>query len=31
MKAPPALDFIGDIHGHYDKLVTLLRELGYER
>ena len=27
---PQALDFIGDIHGHYDKLITLLARLGYE-
>jgi hypothetical protein len=26
---PNALDLIGDIHGHYDKLTALLRTLGY--
>jgi hypothetical protein len=25
----PGYDFIGDIHGHYDKLVSLLTKLGY--
>lgn len=25
------IDFIGDIHGHYDKLLQLLEKLGYEK
>ena len=25
-----SIDFIGDIHGHYDELVVLLKKLGYE-
>ena len=25
-----SIDFIGDIHGHYDELVELLKKLGYE-
>jgi hypothetical protein len=27
---PLQLDLIGDIHGHYDKLIALLQTLGYE-
>lgn len=27
--APESFDIIGDVHGHYDKLVALLRHLGY--
>ena len=29
MNSKPHLDFIGDIHGHYDCLVQLLYKLGY--
>ncbi len=25
-----SIDFIGDIHGHYDELVVLLKKLGYQ-
>ena len=25
-----SIDFIGDVHGHYDELVMLLKKLGYE-
>ena len=25
-----SIDFIGDIHGHCDELVVLLKKLGYE-
>jgi hypothetical protein len=27
----PTIDFIGDIHGHADKLRALLKRLGYEQ
>jgi len=26
-----SIDFIGDIHGHYDELVALLQKLGYDK
>ena len=25
------IDFIGDIHGHYDRLIALLEKLGYTK